>query len=137
MRYSVWCASNEDINIRKLVWLSSETYSEPCQTSLMGTFAKIINSFQPSTTFAKRFTLDVWQGSKYASDNTNGLLEEFIHSKHNIYYFLSFWKYKFLSLYIVQLFSLQSTSFNIIFLYFWTHLELFFEIVVLRRQVKN
>ena len=42
-------------------YLSIEAYSEPCQTSKMELFKKIVNIF------AKRSILDVWQGSKYAS----------------------------------------------------------------------
>ena len=51
----------------------AEAYSEPCQTSKMERFAKIINSFQPLTTFAKRSILDVWQGSEFASREVNDL----------------------------------------------------------------
>ena len=39
----------------------------------MERFAKIINSFQPLTTFAKRSILDVWQGSEFASGEVNDL----------------------------------------------------------------
>ena len=45
----------------------SEACSGPCQTIKMECFAKIVNSFGPSTIFAKRPILDVWQGSEYAS----------------------------------------------------------------------
>ena len=33
----------------------------------MERFAKIANDFQPLTFFAKRFILDIWQGSEYVS----------------------------------------------------------------------
>ena len=41
--------------------------SEPCQTSKMKLFGKIVQAFQPSNIFAKSFILDVWHGSEYAS----------------------------------------------------------------------
>ena len=43
---------------------SPEAYSEPCQTSQMECFTKIINYL---TIFAERSILDVWQGSEHAS----------------------------------------------------------------------
>ena len=46
----------------------TQAYSEPCQTSKIERFAKIVNVFQPLTTFAKRTILDVWQGSEYPSE---------------------------------------------------------------------
>ena len=39
-----------------------DTYSEPCQTSKIKFFVKIVNGF-----FVKGFILDVWQGFEYAS----------------------------------------------------------------------
>ena len=45
-----------------LEWTSSEVYPEPCQTSKLGLFAKIDHNC-----FPKSFILDVWQGSEYAS----------------------------------------------------------------------
>ena len=42
-----------------------ETYSGPCQISTVVIFAKIFNGFQSLTIFAKRFIIDVWQGSEY------------------------------------------------------------------------
>ena len=36
-----------------------EAYSEPCQTSKIELFAKIVNGFQPLTIFAKSSVLDV------------------------------------------------------------------------------
>ena len=38
------------------------------QTSKMGRFAELINSFYPLTNFAKCSILDVWQGFEYAPD---------------------------------------------------------------------
>ena len=46
---------------------SSQKYSEPYLTSKMERFAKIVNSFQPLTIFAKRYMSDVGQGPEYAS----------------------------------------------------------------------
>ena len=40
------------------IW-NVETHSEPCQTSKMEIFEKIINCFQQLTIFAKSFILDV------------------------------------------------------------------------------
>ena len=45
-----------------------EPYLEPCETSKMAYFAKIVNSFQPLTIFTKHSILDVSQGSEYSSD---------------------------------------------------------------------
>ena len=41
-------------------------YSEPCQTSKMELFAKIVKRHL-ATIFAKSSVLDVWHGSEYAS----------------------------------------------------------------------
>ena len=41
-------------------------YLEPCQTPKMETLVKIICSYKPFSIFAKRFILDVWQGSENA-----------------------------------------------------------------------
>ena len=46
---------------------NKEKYSELCQIFKMESFAKIVNGFQSLTIFAKRYILDVWQGSEYAS----------------------------------------------------------------------
>ena len=46
-------------------WMS-EAYSEPCQTSKMELFAKIVNGQKPFTIFVKHFIWGVWQGSEYA-----------------------------------------------------------------------
>ena len=47
---------------------SKEAYSQPCQTSKIERFVKIINSFTPLTVFTKRSILDVWYFSEYASE---------------------------------------------------------------------
>ena len=39
--------------------------SESCQISIVEGFAIIVIGFQPSSVFAKRSILDVWQGSEY------------------------------------------------------------------------
>ena len=51
------------------VWAAHYTgaYSEPCQASKMGRFAKTVNGHQPLTIFAKRSLLDVSLSSEYAS----------------------------------------------------------------------
>ena len=46
---------------------SQNGYSEPCQTSKMEHFVKIGNGWIPLNIFAKRSTLDILQGSEYAS----------------------------------------------------------------------
>ena len=45
----------------------SQVHSEPCETSKMKRFVKIVNgfNFQSLTIFVKRFILNVCQGSKY------------------------------------------------------------------------
>ena len=48
----------------------AETYSQPSQTSRMELFSKTVNVIHQSTNFAKFSILDVWMGSKYASNNT-------------------------------------------------------------------
>ena len=45
----------------------AEVYSEPCQELKLERFAKIVNSFQKLTNFAKRSILHVWEGSKDAA----------------------------------------------------------------------
>ena len=46
---------------------SPEAYSEPCQTSTMKCFAKMVNGWKLLTIFAKHSILDYWHGSEYAS----------------------------------------------------------------------
>ena len=48
----------------------AETYSQPSQTSRMEVYSKTVNGIHQSTNFAKFSILDVWMGSKYASNNT-------------------------------------------------------------------
>ena len=55
---------NQSIN----QFVNSEAYSEPCQIAKIVRFAKIVNSFQSLTIFAKRSILDVSQGSEYSSE---------------------------------------------------------------------
>ena len=43
--------------------------SEPCQTSKMKCFAEIVGNKNSLNILAKHSILDVWQGSKYASDH--------------------------------------------------------------------
>ena len=46
-------------------WFILKSYSEPCQTSKLERFAKIVDGFKPLTIFAKRSILDVRQGYEY------------------------------------------------------------------------
>ena len=46
----------------------TEVHSEPCQTSKMELFVKIINGFYPLTIFTKSSISGVWQSSEYDSD---------------------------------------------------------------------
>ena len=49
-------------------FFSIEAHLEPCQISKMEFLARIVSGFQPLlATLAKSSTLDVWQGSEYAS----------------------------------------------------------------------
>ena len=41
-----------------------EAYPEPCQTSKMDCFVKIVNGLNLLTFFVRHSILDVWQGSK-------------------------------------------------------------------------
>ena len=41
-------------------------FSEPRQIFKMERSAKIVNYFQPLTSFAKRSILDIWEGCEYA-----------------------------------------------------------------------
>ena len=47
---------------------NSEVYSEPCQTSKMESFAKILSNYKLLSIFAKYSILDVSHGSEYASE---------------------------------------------------------------------
>ena len=44
----------------------AEVFPEPCKTSVLEWFAKIVNGWK--LFFVKHFILDVWQGSVYASE---------------------------------------------------------------------
>ena len=50
-----------DLFIFMVYW--PEAYSEPCQTSKIELFAKIVNEWKLLTIFKKSSILDVWQGS--------------------------------------------------------------------------
>ena len=45
----------------------SEAYPEPCQTSNMDCFAKMVNGLNLLTFFVRHSILDVWQSPKYTS----------------------------------------------------------------------
>ena len=47
--------------------IHSEAYLEPCQTSKMNLFGKIVDGFLPWSVFVKSSILDVWQGFEYTS----------------------------------------------------------------------
>ena len=49
-----------------------EAYLEPCQTSKMELFAKIVNDWKPLSIFAKRSILEFWPGSEYSSGISSG-----------------------------------------------------------------
>ena len=38
-----------------------QTYSDPCQTTKMDNFAKIVSDLNPLTIFANKSILDIWQ----------------------------------------------------------------------------
>ena len=42
-----------------------EAYPEPCQTSKMDCFVKVVNDLNLLSFFVRHSILDVWQGSKY------------------------------------------------------------------------
>ena len=52
---------------------NSEVYSEPCQTSRMELFAKIVNGFSFLTIFTKISIINVWQDSEVASETSSNL----------------------------------------------------------------
>ena len=47
--------------------MGTDVYSQPCQTSKMENFVKIVNGYKPLTIFAKPSILDVSQVSEYTS----------------------------------------------------------------------
>ena len=46
--------------------IETEPYSEPCQTSKINFFTKMVNNFEPLIIFENGSILDVLQGSEYA-----------------------------------------------------------------------
>ena len=52
-------------------FLKSQVYNETIQTSKIEPFVKLVNGWKPLIIFAKRFILDIWLGSEYASDSRN------------------------------------------------------------------
>ena len=60
-----------------LKWENTEVYSEPCQTSKMDRFVKIVICVQFLTIFAQRYNWDVWKSFEYASVMCNGRKEFF------------------------------------------------------------
>ena len=54
------------VNAQLIDTADTMAYSEPCQTSTMERFTKIINFLKLFAIFAKRSTIDVWQSSEYA-----------------------------------------------------------------------
>ena len=58
---------SRDLTLFREEGRSEELYSQPCQTSKMERFGKIVNRFQRLTIFTKRSILDVLQGCEYAS----------------------------------------------------------------------
>ena len=52
---------------------NSEAYSEPCQTSKMEVFGKIVNGFSFLIIFGKSSILDVFQDSEFASEASHDL----------------------------------------------------------------
>ena len=52
-------------------FLKSQVYNETIQTSKIELFVKLVNGWKPLIIFAKRFILDIWLGSEYASDSRN------------------------------------------------------------------
>ena len=62
-KLSLYCPNKIDHIFINHFGPNPEVYSEPCQPSKMECLAKIVNSFQSLTIFAKISILDVWQGS--------------------------------------------------------------------------
>ena len=57
-----------------LTWeVNLEAYSEPCKTSKMEVFAKIVNDFLFWLFLQKSSILDVWEDSEFASEASNFL----------------------------------------------------------------
>ena len=54
------------VNAQLIDTADTMAHSEPCQTSKMERFTKIINFLKLFAIFAKRSTIDAWQSSEYA-----------------------------------------------------------------------
>ena len=54
--FDAWCPQKGQTYLNK-----SEAYSEPCQTSKMERFVKIVNGYNPLILLANHSILDVWQ----------------------------------------------------------------------------
>ena len=61
----LWMNPNQN-EIRSI---PAEAYSEPCQTSILVLFVKIVNRWLSLTVFAKSSILDILQGSEYVSES--------------------------------------------------------------------
>ena len=71
-------------NNSKTLWIITETYSEPSETSKMEVFVKIVDCIQPLTIFEKHFLLGVLQGYEYDSDKTKQNLGRLSFISHKI-----------------------------------------------------
>ena len=65
-----FCQTSETGLFRKLL-SAKEANSEYSQTSKVKLFAITIKSWNPISIYAKTSTVDVWQGSEYASELTS------------------------------------------------------------------
>ena len=70
----------ECINSSSKPLVLSEAYLEPCQTSKVNRFAKIVEGWKLLIIFAKVPIRDVWQGSEYVSELNQTSLRMFISS---------------------------------------------------------
>ena len=59
------------------VFISTEAYSERCQTSRIELLEKIVIGWKSLTVFVKEFILDVWQSSEYVSVSKKIALKNF------------------------------------------------------------
>ena len=73
---------------------NSEANSEPCQTTKMEAFAKIVSGFQFLTIFAKSSILDLWQDSEFPSETSSNLWK-----KLHLSCLTGFWIYLFINLF--------------------------------------
>ena len=51
-------------------YVSTEAYSEPCQTYKVERFAKTVKDWKPLAIFAKRPVLDVWLSSEHDQEKS-------------------------------------------------------------------